>query len=230
MSINKNHPTYPDFLKNELKTLEFLSSPFIASSIYELSTSAQVISAKYLNINKRHLNNSKFEFHTNFDLVIEGKLRRIVIEATANPSYNFVTYYMAICGTPNQPYSLLRKIHFDYALPDSSSPKPVYHIQYGGEASPYLKNLEIDVKVLNPWLSSPRINFTPINLALFLDIVFYEFQSVETIKIINQQPWKNLIMENEITMLKPYYLNVSDFLKKHHKSSFLLREYYYGKQ
>ena len=71
----------------------------------------------------------------------------------------------------------MRKFHFDFApVVDKNDRKPVYHLQYGGKPTPRMKELNVDDEHILPWLSSPRINSTPINLALLLDMIFRPFR------------------------------------------------------
>ena len=157
--------------------------------------------------------------------------RRIVIEAQIKHNFSLVSYVLSICENNEPPFHLIRKFHFDYAIPNpKEDPKPVYHIQYGGELSPQLETLEIDVAEMQPWLSTPRIRFYPFNLALLLDMVFNEFRSDETVSIVERSEWRDFIKTNEEIVLKPFYEGVANFLNGSHSSNYLLRDFYYGKE
>jgi hypothetical protein len=227
-----HYPDYLDFVKNERKTLQFLASNAFISKTFNALASSANLCVYNLPAQDRNLKKSEFVFGCNFNILIEKDVRRIAIEAHIEPNFGKVSYVLSICqnnATPLDP--LLRKFHFDYAIPIKSQvPKPVYHLQFGGEETPQLKELSVDVKILNPWLSSPRICFYPINLALLLDMVFNEFKSNDTVGIVGRSEWRDLIKNNEERILKPFYLGLSSFLNGKHKSNFLLRDFYYGSQ
>lgn len=230
MSIYQ-YPNYLEFIKNEKKTLSFLAnSTFIKKSFRELSESADL---SYFNLPGKDqvLKKHKFIFACNFDIKVENIDRRIIVEAQLLPNFRNVSYVLTICENKEAPFHVIRKFHFDYAIPNiKEDPKPVYHIQYGGELSPQLEALNIDITELQPWLSTPRIRFYPINLALLLDMVFNEFRSDETVGIVERSEWRDFIKSNEEIILKPFYAGVARFLNGDHKSKYLLRDFYYGRE
>ena len=124
----------------------------------------------------------------------------------------------------------MRKFHFDYAPKKAlEDKKPIYHLQYGGKATPMMKELEVEDDQILPWLSSPRIISIPVNLALLLDMVFCEFSSEVTNGITERREWRDFIKYNEELILCPFYGRVNQFLTSEHKFDFLLRDFYYGK-
>jgi len=231
MSINAKHPEYIEFLTNELKTLKILmDNSYIKSNLSSLQNSASQTYYKYKAIKSQTLKNQIFDFHCVLDLYIERKLKKVVVEAKIIPDFSFATYVLAICKLESSYCSLIRKFHFDYAPPiTGQNKKPVYHLQYGGKLSPKLKEMVISVDQLNPWLSAPRINSTPINLALLLDMVFSEFVSEITHCIKERSEWRELIKNDEDFILKPFYKGVDHFLNSEHSSNYLLKDFYYGR-
>ncbi len=222
-------PNYLSFIKNEKKTLNFLmNSPIIRKLYGEIALSA---SHSYHNLPNKDklLSTSNFIFGCHFDLEVEGLIRKIIIEAKVEKKFTSSSYVLSLCENQASPFNLIRKFHFDYAIPDNSPPKPVYHFQYGGKSTPILTDLSIDIKNLQPWLSDPRISIYPINLALLLDSIFCGFRSNETNQITNSSEWRSLIKENEDIILKPFYLNIHQFINNKHKSDFLIRDYNNGK-
>lgn len=221
------YPNYLDFIKNEKSTLAFLMrAPFLQNSFNEIAHCAEI---SFYNLPQKNLKESDFSFGCNFNIEIENSIRKIAIEAIVRPNFSLVSYVLSICENNETPFRLIRKFHFDYALPNKNeSRKPIYHIQYGGELTPELRLLNTEIKDLQPWLSSPRIRYYPINLALLLDMVFNEFRSDETNGIINRPEWRNFIKNNEDTILKPFYNRIVNFLNSDHKSNNLLRDFYYG--
>jgi hypothetical protein len=225
------YPDYLKFVKNERKTLRFLADQPIINKMF--STLARSASDHYYMVgnNDKILRSTQFEFGCHFDLQIERDSRRIAIEAKVSPQFNLVTYALSVCRENTSPFNLIRKFHFDYALPNpNEDSKPVYHLQYGGEQSPMLKELDVDVEDLQPWLSTPRIYFYPINLALLLDMIFYEFKTEDTWHLVNRPEWRQFIKENENEILKPFFEHIMSFINSGHTGEFLLRDFYYGKQ
>ena len=229
MSISEKHISYKDFIENEIKTLGFLQGySRVGNSFSDLSQKAQEYFYQYKG-KKKSIAKTNFVFSCDLDLVIEKKERRIILEAMVTPGFSLATYVMSICeGDENS--SVIRKFHFDYdPKKNQNDKKPIYHLQYGGKQTKRLNHLDLTVDHLQSWLSVPRINSLPINLALLLDMVFSEFPSEQTKQIIEPKEWRDLIKQNEDLMLKEYYYGLNRFLSSNHRYDFLLREYYYGK-
>ena len=232
MIINKGHPKYIKFIKKELKTLEFLcNNSFISNPFVELSRDAYNLVNNSPN-KEKHLASLPFTFQSNFEIEIQGKVKKLIIGANVTPNFSIATYLLAICNLEDNDTRLIRKFHFDYAIQSNNDeePKPIYHLQYGGKESPLLTSLNIKGDHLHPWLSLPRIIYSPINLALFLDMIFCEFRNDTTIKICRREEWREFIKENEDFILCPFYLQFAEFIKHKHSSEHLVRDYYYGNQ
>ncbi|MEZ4945513.1 MAG: hypothetical protein R2804_08305 [Cyclobacteriaceae bacterium] len=232
MSIHSKHPKYLAFVKNELRTLNFISSNASVTNKYKnLSVISKSTYEKYSNARDNVLATHDFEFGAYFDIEIEGTTRRIIVECVIKSKFDIATYVLAICKGTLTRNTVLRKFHFDYALPRNGdrNPKPVYHMQYGGKQSPQLGALNLSVDHLNPWFSSPRLTFVPMNLALLIDLIFCEFRSTDTVKIIEDPRWREHIKLNEEFLLKPYFCTLNGFLNNGHKEKYLIRDYNYGK-
>jgi hypothetical protein len=235
MSIHQGHLQYSEFIKNELYTLNVLSGfTFMAQNFSDLYSNALEFHSTYYTLSKKNqINNKPFSFGTHFDLNIEKAIRRFTIECQVLPNFSMATYVLGIFidNCEDQPH-VIRKFHFDYAIPiKGQEAKPVYHIQYGGKATPKIQYGEKENEVLNPWLSNPRISYTPMSLALLLDSVFYELKehNESANGIIERDEWRQLIKRNEEKILKPYYKKVTDFLNGgKYKPEFLLRDFCYG--
>ena len=229
MSVNSKHPDYLLFLKNERKTLTFVkNSAYIAGVFPDLATAA---SSQLDNFPRdKFLQKMDYDFSAAFAIEVEGAERTILVETILRPGFSQLSYAVSMCNQTQAPYSVMRKFHFDYASPHvkTNAPKPIYHIQYGGEATPGLQKIEAGVDSLLPWLSVPRINHCPLNLALTLDMIFCEFRCEATNGLTETHEWRNFIKENEDFMLVEYYKNFSAFLN-HHSSKYLIRDFCYGK-
>ena len=233
MSIHIKHPTYIEFLKNERDTLSFLSKNTTVNKLFpQLAYDAELAYYNYVGVKPADLGRKGFDFHSSFNISIEKAERRIILESKVDPNFaGIVSYVLSICELSQNPYNLLRKFHFDFALPVQNDPwpKPVYHLQYGGDQSPGLTNLNLEAKVLHSWLSSPRLNYVPMNLALLLDTVFIEFRSIDTNTLIESDAWRQLVKKNEDKLLKPFYENMKEFLNTGYKTETLIRDYCYGR-
>lgn len=229
MSIHSKHDDYQNFLKNEINTLSFLSGN---SSLYNLdsniATQANDYSKRYISYikNRRPF---EFVFSCEFTLFVEKKERKIFLESQIKPDFEIATYCLSICENNEAPFNLIRKFHFDYAPQiDNKNYKPIYHIQYGGAPTPKIDEMELENINLCHWLSSPRINSIPINLALLIDLILCEFTSDKTKKITEMSEWRDLIKSNENVLLKGYFESVNSFFNRDHKSNSLFRDFYYG--
>ncbi len=234
MSIHLKHPTYLEFIKRERDTLSFLEKNLTVNKLFpSLSNDARNAYYNYAPLRPADLRKRGFEFNTSFDILVERAERRVVLESIVAPDFSgIVSYVLSICENTAEPYNLLRKFHFDFALPIANDPwpKPVYHLQYGGEQSPGLTLLNLEANVLHSWLSSPRLTFTPINLALLLDLVFNEFRSESACKLTESDEWRQLIKANEDCLLTPFYNSMKNFINSgSHKADSLIRDYCYGR-
>lgn len=230
MAINVHHPEYLKFIQHEIKTLNFLATDAtINSNFPDLSSNASIGHQKYNYLKPKNLQKVTFEFFAHINLKIEKKNCTVVIEALLSPNYSMSTYSFSIIDSEKK--ELLRKFHFDYAPNEVLSliKKPLYHIQYCGEASTSFNQLKIDIEPMKPWLSSPRLYHNhPINLALLVDMIFNEFRSDITMKIVEKKEWREFILNNESFLMKSYYENIARFFQNDHKYVKLFRDYCYG--
>lgn len=232
MSIDAGHVSYDEFVKNEVKTLGFLSGfASIISEFPSLSSQAYLFYNQYKD--KRRIGEIDFTFNCEMEMEIEGRKKEetlILIETCIKRNYTEATYALTICENKTEPKELIRKFHFDYDPQSNSNShkKPKYHLQYGGTATPKIGEHKISMDRIHSWLSVPRLVFAPINLALLLDYIFIEFPSKETNQITEKSEWRDLIKSNEEKILKTYYENLNRFMIGNHSSKSLLREYFYG--
>jgi hypothetical protein len=137
---------------------------------------------------------------------------------------------LAFCESDENSSKLIRKYHFDYDKSINDMKKPLYHLQYGGKLSPNMIYCNVTDDNDYSWLSIPRINFTPINLALLIDFIFVEFKSPVTESIIERTEWRQFIKTNEELMLQGYYKCVNQFFSRgNHTANKLFRDFSYGK-
>ncbi len=227
------HPPYLKFIKNERKTLEWLmNSPRIGNTFPNIAQSA---SNSYYNLpsKDKDLLQADILFKSKFELFIARENRNvlIILDVQVRRSFSISNYVISIAENSKPPYNLIRKFHFDYCRSyDYKEPKPAYHLQYGGIETPLLNEMGISTDALTPWLSNPRICSYPMNLALLLDAIFCEFISDDTNAVVGTSEWRDFVKENEVALLRPYLLNMSNFINGGHTSNFLIRDCLYGKQ
>ena len=230
MNIADNYPNFEDFCKNEFKTLEYLRSRTILKDYSELETSISNYYNEYFGLLKNN-ENFDFNFHCDFTMEVEGHFHKIIVGANVKMNYSECSYFLAVVGKDGDNDKLIRKFHFDYAIPSTSTNQkvPIYHLQYGGELSPAIGELGISGSKLDSWLSLPRLNFYPVNLALLLDTLFCEFRTEETNKVVENSEWRSLIFKNEELLTKNYFCNIYTHLNsQNHKRDNLLRDFCYG--
>ena len=83
---------------------------------------------------------------------------------------------------------------------------------------------------LDTWLSLPRLNFAPVNLAILLDIAFCEFKSDETNNIVEDSNWRALILKNEKLLTFNYFTSIKTHIDSaNYNKDKLIRDFCYGK-
>jgi hypothetical protein len=226
MSIKLPHSSI-EFKKNELNTLEYICNRgFFVGNFNELANALYQTYSRYRGLKK----NFDFKFVSDFELQIEKYLHRVILHAEVIGNYDFTSYSIGICGKDNSE-ELIRRFHFDY-VHDKIGIKqkvPISHAQYGGQSGCGFDGRQFLTNKIEDWLSEPRINYPPINLALLLDLVFCEFSTEETKKIVEDSDWRSLIKDNEIFIFDHYYRTISDHIHSiRHCKEILVRDICYG--
>lgn len=225
-----NQPTADNFKKNEIKTLQFLTTRTgLLKNFPELS---DAIKQSYYYFKSKVSKPFDFTFYACFNMNVENSRHKVFIGANVVGPYSMCSYFLAIAGKDDQEKNLIRKFHFDYALPTANAtnqPVPVYHLQYGGKLSPELRNLELDDSKLDNWLSLPRLNFAPINMALLLDLLFCELRVPETNEVVEDSDWRDLLFANEKFLSRHYYESITAHINSQsHSKNRLIRDFCYA--
>ena len=171
-------PDYREFVTLEKKTLSILRNNLckrrpllhIATDVNKCLFSKNLCS---------------FAFSTYWDVGYMDEDCRIFLGALVEkiPKRNkilYMSYYVCIVEGREPPNKILRKFHFDYVSGGTRSkvPHPRFHLQYGGELPPGMTERGIKdehIKLLLPKVKQPRILFTPVTIALLMNMLFYEF-------------------------------------------------------
>src|ERR1700744_5620689 len=131
MKINNTQPTIIEFKKNEVKTLEYITTR--ATMFKEFPTLlAKIQQAYYDNKGLLTKTNGDFVFHADFDMEIEDSPHTDILGANVTGDDSLCSYFMAITGKNALKTELIRKFHFYYALPPAPTatikqPSRIYH-------------------------------------------------------------------------------------------------------
>lgn len=224
-----SHPNSSDFKKNEVKTLQYLQAH--ARLLKDYSGLRDAINTSYLIYKSKKDFDFDFKFHVEFDIVVEGAFHKVIVGANVMGDFEMCTYFLAVVGKEGDHDKVIRKFHFDFAKPTikTEQPVPTYHLQYGGKLSEGFEGYSDSY--LSKWLSVPRLNYSPVNLALLLDILFCEFNTVETDKIVQDRDWRKLIYDNEQFISTNYYKSIMEHIDSQKYSiTNLIRDYCYNER
>lgn len=206
--INNEFPSPSEFIENEIKTLEYLKNDkTIYENYLDLYNDARNSYFKYKDFRKIN----SFNFESNLELIFQNDVRSIhvgsLIQLNNKTSFDNITYYFALCGHENNPNHILRKFHFDYTIPSNyrRTPHPIFHLQFCGTLSQNLENKGFIDRHFHPELSEPRIFFTPMTLALLLNMIFKEFNDEYIDNFRNTLEWRNIVKQNEDLIMMPFY-------------------------
>ena len=220
-----------NFKKNELNTLQTLrTQPFFQQNFQQLYLDAE---QEYFRNDSPRFQN--FEFESHIDITIDQVLRRVyfggkMIRDGRKQKYEEISYYLAICQSGCLPCQILRKFHFDCAVPGILRNKvvPLFHLQYAGELTPYLTKDGFNLNNMESGFSEPRIIHFPITLALLLNMIFVEAEDEKIKTYLLDEIWLNLVRKNEEFILFKYYEKCGNLIKlsKRNNSSFILDHCY----
>ncbi len=235
MMIDDRYPPPDEFISCEFKTLIFLKDN--TSFVCGLPTLANDAYAYYSEHYKNFRDSRKlnFNFESTFDVNVDGKDGFAayvggIIRLKDSDKFNDISYYIAICRKNTPKPEILRKYHFDYAPAGNTRKQahPVFHLQYAGKLSKKLKAKDIDDDHLDPWLSEPRLCYSPISLALLINLILQEFPSENNRKLVETSEWRNLIRRNENLILRPFFERCSSFLAEKGRKKLFINDFYYG--
>lgn len=240
MKIDDCFPTPGEFLNSEFETLEYCGNKFFDyEELSSLASDAYAYhSANYNEFKESNrLPKSCFSFESNFNVNIDGRdgtaYIGVLIRLKDSFTFENISYYVAVQKKEKLNARLLRKFHFDYAPPvktDSTrrQPHPVFHLQYACKLSSRLQGVGFDNSHMDPWLSEPRLYYSPMSLALLINLVLKEFQDETNLRIIQRGEWRDLIRENEKLILAPFFSICHNFFSDRHNKELLINDFYYG--
>jgi hypothetical protein len=230
MSLNDIFPQPDKFLPQEIYTLNRIKNNPVFEKLFKaLATDAK----DYLERNDKLIKAKslkEIDFMTKIESIdVDGQCGAAYIGAiikTRNNRYEHFSYDVAICNNKK----IMRKFHFDYTPANikKRAPHPIFHLQYPGELSSNLLALGLEHNHLDSSLSEPRMPFTPMSLALVINLIFKEFQNERTNQIIEDKTWRELIKTNEKQLLCLYYRKCNSFLSAPPADKLFTNDYCYG--
>ncbi|GAH64335.1 unnamed protein product, partial [marine sediment metagenome] len=123
--------TAAEFIKNEIKTLEYISNRgFFNNGFSDLANAISITYDIYRRVDLRK--NLNFKFVSDFEIEIEGQPHTVVIHAQVIGNYKITTYSLGICARDGS-CELIRRFHFDYVHDNRGMRQkvPISHLQYG---------------------------------------------------------------------------------------------------
>ncbi|MEA5402597.1 hypothetical protein VB776_06710 [Arcicella sp. DC2W] len=227
MKINTQYPPFTDFKKNEFKTLEYIQARgFFNSSFQDLATNLYNSYSSYKGVD---FSENSFKIHISFHMVVEKQIHKVILGANIIGEEGINSYFLALCDEQEQ--QLIRKFHFDYALPEITTNQrvPIFHLQYGGKSTQEMLDDGLEDTKLDNWLSIPRLSFAPMNLALLLDMILCEFTNNDAVQIHEAPEWRDLIYKNEKFLYEQYFNNLHSHMNSlRHNKKYLIRDFHYG--
>ena len=222
MSVRDGYPSPTELIQNERRTLEFLKEDGQCHSHYpDLARRAGLV------FDSTRSGPPGLDFHGEW----EGSCRNCrdlgvflgcLIRARTPTEYEEVSYCLAV----RRGKQLLRKFHFDYDA--TAKDHPFLHLQYAGAKNRHLAASGVTDDGLHPWLSSPRLPFPPVSLALLLHLCFRELGDDWSEKFIARGPWRGLVRDNEDFMLRRFYDECSKHFGDKRKRRLLLTDAFYN--
>ena len=251
MDLLKFYPSPSDLIKSEIAVLDYLRwEPYIKREHSQFAKHA----SNYYDRNQGSLAHG-FDFVSYFDVchaAMQGSKRRSKRQEEPIPNvrlllavriesdkqaFRNVSYCLTVCQIHSARFTILRKFHFDVAIhgdkPEKQvQPHPRFHLQYCGKMVPEMVTMgcrETQLKGMHPWLSEPRIFFSPMSLALLIDMALHEFPDERSKKFRESKEWRGLVRRQERLVLHPFYkkcVEVIDDTKRNNRT--LAEEFYIG--
>ncbi len=213
MRLSDAFPSPKDFKENELKTLKFLSDDKIVGERFPLLQSDSRTS--YHQYKASTTNTLSFETYLEASSQDDSKDRAIFfgVDIRANGSFKNLCYYIAVADS-NDKSRIQRKYHFDF-VPEGTqtrTPHPIHHMQYCGKRSALLEKHGCSINHMNPEVSQPRLSYLPMTLALVINLILLEYQCENTLRLLRDSQWRNLIKKNEKFVLETFFINCQKFI------------------
>jgi hypothetical protein len=248
MNLNDFYPNPSEMVENEIRTVKFLSEDSFIKKYERFHGESKRSYEQYRSRGRGFLFASHFElFHSGmpgtkklqrFRVNQTSNVRLIIsalIEQNDDGSYGNISYALAVCRLRSKRSMILRKFHFDIVANTSGArrqPHPISHLQYCGEPLPIMDKLGYRVEQLSQLhtkMREPRLFFSPMSLALLLELTVREFGDQKFREFLLKRDWRNLVRENEALLLKPFYEKCAKVVSKaDDKRNLLADEVYLG--
>jgi len=135
-------------------------------------------------------------------------------------AFSNVTYCLAVFRIRLNRLTILRKFHFDVTTSKDTSQHrlqqhPRCHLQYCGEMVPRMATMgcrQAQLDPMYPWLSEPRIFFSPMSLALLIDMALHEFPDPRSAQFRKNPEWRGLVRKQEALVLRRFYKKCAEVI------------------
>ncbi len=240
-------PSPSALLKSETKVLEYLKdNPYINERHPDFARQA----SDWYQRNRKSKRNFQFASHLDiWHTEMGGRQRsssqrsniRLIlaslVQINGPKDYGNITHCLSVIRLrARNEFTILRKFHFDVTVRNKEPTgllqnHPRFHLQYCGEMLPYMSQMglrEGQLDQLHPWLSEPRIFYTPMSLALMLDMSLREFPDAASAKFRSTGEWRGIVREHEALMLSPFFQKCVEVINGSGPVRTLADEFYVG--
>ena len=215
------HINFDDYVALERKTLQCIKNSIEAKKLPLDESNMK----RDINISQYHNAKGLFDFSTHWFIDSFGRNKKScqillgeIVRASNGKEIDSIS--SMLCMSDGIPGQMLRKIHFDYATAPEKKSHPVFHAQFAGNLSLYLKKMgftDDHVVHLFPDIEEPRIIHYPMPLAYLFELVFREFypfnircqKAGQVQKFREDGTWINHLKEVEGRILCPYFDSLS---------------------
>ncbi len=225
--VDSEYPKPRDLINNEHETLQFILRNQVFRERFANLYSQASIATRGHKKNK----SDALDFQSDIDITVGDKAYKAHIGANIKSKSNhFEMVSYSLCISLNS--KIIRRFHLDYALPEMAKDEisPIFHLQYGGKTKDSIPGHTSNIQ--EDELDLPKIFNFPITLAILLHLVLTSFPDTKILKLVATREWKNLLIENETKVFKPYFGLCNDLITRtiSAKASFFEECYYHPRK
>lgn len=204
----------------DYKFLEFCRQDATVASKYpELCAEAGRASVYY-----REHNKEPIVFESFLELYDESNNKDYILffgvtqKSDTNGDLTDINYHFCKCLKEECDTSpVVRKYHFDSISANKAvkKPHPLVHIQYAGKPTKLMEEKGFCVekmKGMYPKIEGPRLPFMPMTLCILVNLIFKEYPTESSIKIMENNYWRAILYDCETSIIKTYYDCIYNFL------------------
>lgn len=122
---------------------------------------------------------------------------------------NFSRYSFAVSIVTDD--RIARRFHFDVATEIGRLPKPISHMQYGGDSHEARSYTYLSYP-LDPSIKKPRFPFPPIDFVLLFDLLLRQYNTSIGRKYVEEPQWRKFVKNSERFRLERYYRQIHRYI------------------